>query len=365
METKKNVKTSKHKIINSNVIINNNTYKIIKQIGQGMFGTVYLVSHNNINYAYKIEHILPSDYIDYKNNKHCKIKTEIDFCIKIANKNPNHFIELKDYDFIKDCNHKQKYAYKLSLKTSGKKIVKQYANLAKSPYCSRKIYTLIDTSLDSLKKFNNNKFSHEQIYSMLVQIYYCLYIMHSNDYIHNDFHPGNIGVVNTKEKYITILNKKIPTYKRIYKAIDYGNIMYLSNLKLKQLKVNFENFKNSEIRDIKNLLVDYKYMKIQKFFIKHKIQPKDFTIAYEDFKKLDEYKIISKYTDDSNLQLFLLNMIYPEIYKNIMFTKKFKTNIQQKLILPIEDIIFIIQSDTNLLKLINYFINKITFSSNL
>jgi len=185
--------------------------------------------------------------------------------------------------------------------------------------------------------------------------------MHSNGYIHGDFHNGNIGIVNTNEEYITILNKQIPTYGRIYKAIDYGSIMYLPNLKVKQLRINFENFKNSEIRDIRYLLVDHKYVKIYKFFNKHKIQAKDFTIAYEDFKLIDEYKIISKYTEDRQLQLDLLNMIYPEIYKNIMFTTKFKQNIQPEIILPLEDIIFNIQADTNLLKLIHYFMSKLSF----
>ena len=33
--------------------------------------------------------------------------------------------------------------------------------------------------------------------------------MHNNGYVHGDFHSGNIGIVNTTEKYITILNKQI------------------------------------------------------------------------------------------------------------------------------------------------------------
>ena len=108
MATKK-VGTSTHKSVKKDVIINGNTYKIIKELGHGMVGTVYLVSHNNIKYAYKIEHILPSEYKNYKNSNS---KEEIDFSIKFANNYPNQFIKLIDYDFIKDCKHKQKYTNK-------------------------------------------------------------------------------------------------------------------------------------------------------------------------------------------------------------------------------------------------------------
>ena len=365
MATKKIVNKSKnkpkilHKIVNNDVIINGNTYKIIKQLGNGMFGTVYLVSHNNINYAYKIEHILSSEYKNYKNSNS---NDEIEFSIKFANNYPNQFIQLKDYDFIKECIHKQRYSMKLTKKTFGKEIVSSFKKIAKSPYCCRKIYTLVDTSLDKLKDFH--KFNHNQLYSMLIQLYYGLYLMHSHGYIHSDLHPGNIGIVNTTETYITILNKKIPTYGRIYKIIDYGILLleskYKKTKKLKQFYENAELTVVRQIRNFTNLLVYNKSLiKIQKIFYKHKIQQKDFNISYEEFKKFDEFKIISKYTDDSIIQLFLLNILYPELYKDIMFTTKFKQNIKPELTLPLEDILFIIQSDTNLLKLIHYFSDKI------
>ena len=82
--------------------------------------------------------------------------------------------------------------------------------------------------------------------------------MHTNGYVHSDFHTGNIGVVNTTEKYITIFYKQIPTYGRIYKMIDYGIILNESNYKnTKQLKQIYENAKTTQIRIVrilKNLL---------------------------------------------------------------------------------------------------------------
>lgn len=361
-KTNKN-KTNKKKTnkLPPNVIINNNTYKIIKQLGHGMFGTVYLVSHNNTKYAYKIEHIIKKDYNNYKKNKKSHIKNELDFSTKFANNYPNQFIQLIDYDFIKECKHKQKYIIKLTKKTFGKNTVSYFKDIAKSPYCSRKIYTLIDTSFDNLK--GTDKFTHKEIYSILIQLYYGIYLMHTNGYIHSDFHIGNIGVVNTTEKYITIFNKKIPTYGRIYKMIDYGLILNEKNYKTKTLKQFYENAKTTQIRMvrmIKNLLFFTKsLLKINPIILKNQSNLIDSETAYENFKKLKEFKIISNYTNDSMIQIFLLNLLYPEQYKQIMFKKYIKQDIQPKITLPLEDILFIFKTDTNLKKLIHYFINKV------
>ena len=59
------------------------------------------------------------------------------------------------------------------------------------------------------------------------------------------------------------------------------------------------------------------------------------------------------------IQIFLLNLLYPEQYKQIMFKKYIKQDIQPKITLPLEDILFIFKTDTNLKKLIHYFINKV------
>ena len=42
-----------------------------------------------------------------------------------------------------------------------------------------------------------------------------------------------------------------------------------------------------------------------------------------------------------------------------MFKKYIKQDIQPKITLPLEDILFIFKTDTNLKKLIHYFINKV------
>jgi hypothetical protein len=59
------------------------------------------------------------------------------------------------------------------------------------------------------------------------------------------------------------------------------------------------------------------------------------------------------------IQIFLLNLLYPEQYKQIMYKKYIKQDIQPKITLPLEDILFIFKTDTHLKKLIHYFINKV------
>ena len=46
--------------------------------------------------------------------------------------------------------------------------------------------------------------------------------MNKNGYTHNDLHNANIGIIKSKQKYINILNYKIPTFGYIIKLIDYG-----------------------------------------------------------------------------------------------------------------------------------------------
>ena len=148
--------------------------------------------------------------------------------------------------------------------------------------------------------------------------------------------------------------------------IDYGIILNESNYKnTKQLKQIYENAKTTQIRMvriIKNLLFFTKAsLKIQQFINKN-ITKKDLVdneIAYENFTKLKEFKIISNYTNDTIIQYFLLNLLYPELYKQIGFKKKIKQDIQPKPTLPLEDILFIFKTDTNLKKIIEYFINKV------
>jgi hypothetical protein len=109
--------------------------EIIKEIGNGMFGTVYKIKKDNKYYAMKIEHILETDL---KKNLESPQWREIDFATKMNSKYPYQFIKLYDYEFIEDCDHKQKYS--VDLKEFAKYHRDKINKLAKSKYCIKKIY---------------------------------------------------------------------------------------------------------------------------------------------------------------------------------------------------------------------------------
>jgi hypothetical protein len=193
--------------------------KINDLISYGMKGTVYNSDYNNKSYAYKIEHILKTEMKKQQN--------EINFSLKFANKFPNHFISLYDYQLIKNCNHKQQYSY--DLKQFPDK--KYYLKLAKSNLCMAKLYSLIDGTLDSIfDSLNIN-----QKYSLLIQLTYIFYLLHKFKFSHNDIHSKNIGFVKTNQPFIKIFNLKIPLYGYLFKLIDFGNVSTKINHKQPEL----------------------------------------------------------------------------------------------------------------------------------
>jgi tRNA A-37 threonylcarbamoyl transferase component Bud32 len=167
-------------------------YKIIKKIETGGFGTVYLVKKDNKEYALKIEKILESEV---KKDLSSPIWREIDFATNFANLYPDQFMQLYDHDIIDNCQHYQEY-------TGNKKEKKEYMeNRIKSKYCSRKIYSLIDIELRKLiPKLKNQN----EIYSIIIQVSYAIYLMNKYGYVHNDLHTGNIGIIYTNKKLILI-----------------------------------------------------------------------------------------------------------------------------------------------------------------
>jgi len=322
-----------------------NDYKIIKKLGNGMIGTVYLVKKKNVKYALKIEHILDKDA---KKNFKASIWREIDFCLKFGNKHPDQFIELIEYDIIDECNHKQKYSF--NLKLFPPKMIKEITALNESNTCVRRIYTLVDTSLNKII----NKLKIHHIYSMMVQMSYIIYLMHKAKYVHGDLHPGNIGIVKTNEKYIKILDYDVPTFGLIFKAIDYGLVKHKKYLKSNEKK-EYKFLMENEQGNLMYMLVETKFWN---FVRKNKIKL-NFKKHYAFFKKMEEYKIIKDMTDDVNLQMLLFEILYPEKFQMMILENKFKTVHKINLLIPVEDIIFSIKAGSNSLKVMSYFMTKL------
>ena len=102
--------------------------KIIKELGEGYLGKVYLVKDlKNLNeYAMKIQKISEKDKKEDRQNKKWN---EIYFSLDFANKYPGQFIYLYDYFITKNCT------YVPSFIERGNVFIKNGKNLIKSKYC--------------------------------------------------------------------------------------------------------------------------------------------------------------------------------------------------------------------------------------
>jgi tRNA A-37 threonylcarbamoyl transferase component Bud32 len=124
------------------------------------------------------------------------------------NKYKYFFTYLYDFKIIDNCKHKQK-KLKLNLLEKFQNKLNKYDD---SGYCVELLYDLKDGNLEEII----NKLNKKQIYSMMIQLIYALHLMHKHNYYHNDIHTRNITYIKTTKKYLSINNKKIPTYGYIY-----------------------------------------------------------------------------------------------------------------------------------------------------
>ena len=324
-------------------------YKIIKELGYGMFATVYLISipKSKKRYALKIQHI---DKKDLKPDTESPVWREIIFSVIFANKYPDQFISLYEYDFIKDCELKQKYPF--DIKTFPSESQKIFKRLSSSSYCVRKVYQLVDGNLYQL----DGLLSTKQIYSLIIQLTWAIKLLHSNNYIHGDIHNRNIGWIKTAKTHkIKISNYEIPSLGYQFKLIDYGMVIKKYDIRNKKEKKGFEeNFLN-ELVLLVHMMVD---TKIYDFINDNNIEL-DFNRDYKEFKKSVFYKPISKYSNLKQMQMFLFDILFPDQYQKIAFGSKYSQTIPRKLYVSFDDIIYFITNYKEPNKIIKYFNDKL------
>jgi serine/threonine protein kinase len=310
-----------------------NQFKIISILGKGIKGTVFLVEDKEKQqYALKIEQIDQHDL----DSEDSQVKKEIEFSDHFSNQYPTHFMKILSYN-----NDKCDYVHTLSddrWKIMSKKEYDYYQTLFKSKYCSIKLSTIVDTTLfDVMYDISNPNI----INSLLIQVLYIAYVIQLDGYMHRDFKPKNIGIVYTKDKYVMILDKKIPTNGMILQAIDYGNVIHKSYKHTNDFYVIFEKFilkmmlkhiteqyphidvseSVSIHKEYRDKLKPYIYSKNKKFFeqILYKIiffkeykknLKIDESIELFEFMKLSQLKYLIKHCDDLHKILMYLIKIY-------------------------------------------------------
>jgi serine/threonine protein kinase len=307
------------------LFINKNyKYKIIKELGIGIQGTVYLVKDQyNDKYAMKIEKILKS-HMD-------KIWREIDFSNSMRKIKSEHFMKIHDYWLDKNCNHKQSWN-KIINKNNYNRILEKSDIESKSNYCSIKIYSFVELNLYELIK--QNKINLDQYYDIFIQCLYIMYLCHQNGYLYIDWKFPNIGLVKTNNEYINIFGKNIKTHGYFVVLIDYGIILH----KKYKLKNNQKIFFDNKINDL--------------FFMFNRYEP-NMILNFEDFENI-------KYDDDKiNNYLPLIqnkhndDILKPFIHKLIYDTEHKKS----KLLIPLEAVKFMIKNIYDIKKCILFLIN--------
>lgn len=281
--------------------------KLGKQLGKGQHGTVFLAMDTSGNkYAYKTEKILPKDV---KQSLKSPYWREIDFALTVANKHPGQFMNLYDWKIDDNCIHikydfNDKF-YKLEdLPKSQQKYIK---NINASPYCSIKLWSLIDGTLYDLVE-PKLKFTKRVFYDILIQIIYIIYIMHDAGYQHNDFHPSNIGYIKTNQSSINIFGHDIPTHGYLFKAIDFGLVLHKKYSMTKQEQILYNT--EPDLLNVFKLLL---------------VENKQFTIAGQNWNWITYWHIkehippdllpkLSKYMPVLNNEQYLL----PEQYNYFM-----------------------------------------------
>jgi len=326
---------------NNKKIISINNFKIIKELGRGMNGTVFLVEYHKKYYALKINKILPENV---KYNIKSDTWREINFSIKFANKYPDQFMKLYFYDIIDNCKHEQKYLVNA-------------VKLQKSNYCIRKIYSLID---DELKNVIND-LDKKQIYSMIVQLTYCIYLMNTNKYVHADLHSKNIGIIKTDKK-IKIFDKSICTFGYQFIIIDYGSTLHPNFLLNYHELQKYNYYLKNEINTIMIQIITYdKDSDVYKLVTANYKKNNNINV-YTNFLKSDEYKLLKNYASTDEDRFYLYQIMFPgsfqKEYLEHLGVKFIKTHMPI-LKIDLEDILYFFKNKNDLKKIINYFSNKI------
>ena len=333
---------------------NMNNYKIIKEIGLGMMGTVYLVKDKQKNkYAMKIEKILKKQSI--KSMKY-DLWREIEFSNTICKKHDKYFMKNYDNWIETNCKHKQDWnKIGLKLELFDKPAQKYYQNLFDSPYCSIKIYSLVEITLkDIIGQLND-----EQYYHIFIQCLYVMYLCAKSGYLHRDWKMDNIGLIKTHAKYIHIFDKQVSTHGYQVVLLDYGAIIHKKYILSSYEKNIFAN----KMTDLFFMFDRYKYNMIfnfSEFENKYNVD----TFGHIEINK-EIKKDIQKYLPNPNINPNFNNKILSQYIYKIIYYNDFeqklvnhKTKIKPKLLLPQKAIEFMIKNIYNVKKCVLFLLQN-------
>lgn len=350
-------------------------YDIIKEIGRGMRGIVYLVKKNNKYYALKRQKISKDEKIE---SPFKKIWQEV-YSLLLINK-------LSDDEKIFFSRLYEYKVFNCSLKLTNDYIPHNMIHTIENNNSS-------DLCMDIIMDYNGNNFydlyksnqmSKRDIYCFIIQMINICKIMEKNNLIHGDIHHKNITYVKTT-KNINI-NKTTINCNYLYSLIDYGSMQHISfqstNTALDKFqstlfaKADIQMFMYNIITNVFHQTSEYskkigmypRRIKIKEIFTLKNKYPKTWNkikkiLDTEHYKKFFEhFEKEKKFYDGGHGTLWLiLNDIYSilcaidkKLYFKILGWNIFVPNLIDK-----KDIIFMVKNINNYDVIIDYFVNKI------
>ena len=325
--------------------------KIIKFLGQGIIGKVYLVSVGGKKYAMKVEYIPSKDY--------SFLQTELAFMKQVGSKHPDQFMQLYNYTFIDSC----KETYPELPNWFDNKRIAYFDKIRTSGICVKKLYSLVDKTLAEVPFHSLSK---RELYSIVIQTLYITHLMHGHGFVHGDFHHGNIGVINTpKNKTLKILGHDVPTFGYQVLAIDYGGMLNKNTLSktrpyqqwdVTELNHYNDHYSREQILAFDSMVNDGRYWN---YINKNNIPMQDFEQDLNLILKQDEVAYLKKYTKNKIILFKLYRLFYPVKFQQTILGSHFKKYIPFEYYIPVEDIVYSYLNYDNTELLIKYYIEKL------
>ena len=218
-------------------MINLNDIKIIKLLGNGIRGNIYLCEYNNKKYALKIIKASDNNNFNYE-NEICREIDLLKYINSMKKKYQKFFTKLYGYSIINNIEFNSIYNNNKQI------IIKDNADfyiVILMEYKGNK--TLFDFFYKKYIKNINVKYA--EIYTIILQVIHILILLQKSGYSHNDTHLQNIMIKKTNKKYYKMNNIKINYNGYLVSIIDYGNTLHEKfNLKNNNRYLDFIKYNN-------------------------------------------------------------------------------------------------------------------------
>lgn len=276
-------------------------YEIIKYVGKGQFGTVYICRKNEEEYAMKIfnlEYVATEYNIHGENNR---IKREIEALKRVKHKNTINYIDDGTFD-----NNNQKYIYVIMEQAKG---------------------------IELKRYIEKNTLSLDEIVLIINQILEALDCMHKNNIIHRDLKPQNIFI--DENKTIKVLDYGLS------KIIDFTSITSTGDMIGSPIYMSPEQVMDSKHIDYRS---DYYSLGVILFELLSNRFPYNANNRNELFYKILNEKPISilQYVPEipNYIDNLIISLLEKDVYKRPDSVEKIKEMLQTKNIVinEIEDI---------------------------